>query len=517
MARVPPPLWYARGLHAPVPMIPPNPSTVVSRRAFLRRSSAALGGLAALGPLHALGLHAAAGEVPPNIRAYGPLVNKGDLWLPAAFNYQIVSRQGDPMSDGAPTPNVFDGMGAFAAPFRSADGTRPTILIRNHEHREFGGEQKVITGTLEYDELTNGGNTKLVVERRKTGQLDPASGQELYEYTVVNSFAILGGTSTNCAGGEMPFTKWVTCEETVKRSANGRKHGYVFEMDAAAEQPVAAVPVLGAGRMVHEATAWRAGALYLTEDRGLDGDPRLGTIGSCFYRYRPDQRLCRSGNLGLTTGVLEALRLKEERHANMDAGRVVGKPHPVKWVTVDEPDHDDDSDNRRDRVPGFTPTRIQAQDKGAAFFDRLEGIWARGSGRDSKLYFVATTGGPANLGQVWEYDVRAESITLIYESVSAGTLENPDNIVVVPPTNDVFLCEDGGGDQYIRGLTRRGEIYDFAKTTTNHTEFCGACFDRGGHTLYVNQQGVRGELPNGPAGAEAVTYAIYGPFGKRRR
>ena len=436
--------------------------------------------------------------------------------LPPGFNYQIISRQGQIMSDGQPTPGIFDGMGAF--PLTPSATTTPprTILIRNHENRELDGELKVITGpTVEYDGLAFGGNTKLVVERHKTGQRDPESGRGLIEYSVVEDFAILGGTSTNCAGGEMPFKKWITCEETVKRSPNGRKHGYIFEIDARAPGPVPAVPVLAAGRMVHEATAWRDGILYETEDRGLDFDPRLDLIGSCFYRFIPRRQQFRSSNLAFGGGTLQALKLTNQFHANMDTGRRVGVPHPVEWVTVNEPDHDDDSDNRRDRMSGFTPTRIQAQDKGAAFFDRLEGMWAVGTGTSAKVYFDCTTGGAANLGQVWEYDIGLETITLIYESTNAETLRNPDNVVIVPQTRDIFLCEDGGGPQFIRGLTPGGAIYDFARTTINPTEFCGACFDRGGHTLYVNQQGDRGSLPDGPPGGQAVTYAIYGPFRDR--
>ena len=194
----------------------------------------------------------------------------------------------------------------------------------------------------------------------------------------------------------------------------------------------------------------------------------------------------------------------------MDVGRVVGVPYRVEWVAVDEPDHDDDTDNRNDRVSGFTPNRIQAQDKGAAFFDRLEGMWT-GHGH-SKIYFDTTTGGPANLGQVWEYDPGRETVTLIYESASSAALQSPDNVVVVPRTGDIFLQEDGNGEQFVRGVTLAGEIYDFARTADNDTEFCGGCFDPGGHTLYINQQGERGSLPNGPANANAVTYAIYGPF-----
>ena len=257
----------------------------------------------------------------------------------------------------------------------------------------------------------------------------------------------------------------------------------------------------------------RSGIVYLTEDRGLQADPLLGTIGSSFYRYIPTPR---GGGVPLveTTGVFQALAIKGEFHANMDTGRVVGVPYPVEWVTVEEPDHEDDTDNRRDRVRGFTPTRIQAQDKGAAYFDRQEGMWC-GPGDQAKVYFDCTTGGAQNLGQVWEYDPGRETLTLIYESTNQMTLQNPDNIVVVPQTQDIFLCEDSPGEQYIRGVTQDGQIYNFAQTTTNDSEFCGACFDPDGQTLYVNQQGSRGTLPEGPPDGRAVTYAIYGPFEKR--
>jgi uncharacterized protein len=488
----------------------------MNRRTFLRRATA-LAGLAALGPMHALGQRVAMGLAPTPVRGYGPLVDKGDLWLPRDFNYQIISRQGKLMSDGAPTPGIFDGMGAFSGG-RCLDGQRMTILIRNHENRDVGEEIRVTTSAgLEYDAQTFGGNTKLVVERTKTGEYDPVTGRALYEYEVALDFAILGGTTTNCAGGELPFKKWVTCEEVVKRSANGLKHGYIFEIDAMADGPVPAVPVLAAGRFVHEAAAWRGGILYLTEDRGISPDARLGSLGACFYRFIPDRRQFPSSNLAFSGGRLQALKLKHEFHANMDSGRTIGVPYPVEWVTVDQPDHDDDTDDRRDRVTGFTPTRIQAQDKGAAFFDRLEGAWAAGSGSGARVYFDCTVGGPANLGQVWEYNPSQSVITLIYESANPSTLRNPDNVVIVPQTRDIFLCEDTFGEQSIRGLTRSGEIYDFARTITNSTEFCGACFDPANHTLYVNQQGARGSLPDGPPGAQAVTYAIYGPFGARRR
>ncbi len=492
--------------------------STMDRRSFLRRS-AVLGAssLAVGGPLQALAMRTAAGQSPSAALGYGPLVLKGDLWLPPEFNYQTIDRQGIPMRDGRPTPGIFDAMGAFPDVGGGMHGpTDRTILIRNHENRERPGEIKVITGPgLEYDETAFGGNTKIVVERRKTGDRDPVTGLELYEYAVVDRFAILGGTSTNCAGGELPFKGWITCEEVVKRSPNGKKHGYNFEVDAMSDVPVIAVPIPQMGRFVHEATVWRAGILYQTEDRSLQPDPVLGTIGSCLYRYVPDQRVGQSGTLAETTGPLQALAVKGQPHMNMDAVVAAGASFPVEWVPVPEPDHDDDTDNRRDRAPGFTPTRIQAQDNGAAYFDRQEGMWASSQGGGFKVYFDCTTGGPQNLGQVWEYDPGRELLTLVYISMNSNDLQNPDNVTIVPQTQDIFLCEDSPGEQFIRGVTQDGEIYNFAKTQTNDSEFCGACFDPDGQTLYVNQQGERGGLVEGPPGGQAVTYAIYGPFEKR--
>jgi len=58
----------------------------MNRRSFLQRGALA-GGALFLGPLHALGARAAAGQPPASSPGYGPLVLKGDLWLPAEFNY----------------------------------------------------------------------------------------------------------------------------------------------------------------------------------------------------------------------------------------------------------------------------------------------------------------------------------------------------------------------------------------------------------------------------------------------
>ena len=480
--------------------------TAIDRRTFLRRSGAASGALAASGPFGAFTANALA-KKGSRSTGYGPLVLKTDergnsLWLPAAFDFVTVQQQGEPMRDGQPTPGIFDGMGAFATKEGGA-----VVLIRNHENRERAGEQKVVTGPAEYNPLAFGGNTKLVV--------DESAVLSKTAPFVRESFAILGGTSTNCAGGQTPWGTWITCEEVVKR-LGGRKHGYVFEIDAVADGPVPAIPAPRFGRFSHEAIAYTGGIFYLTVDRSIQGLGEGGgapaeTLGAVFYRFVPKRRPGRQGNIAELPGDLQALMLKGRPKANMDAVATPGVPFKVEWVTVPEPDHDDDTDNRRDRTPGFTPTRVQAIDRGAAYFDREEGCWV-GNG---KVYFDCTSGGPAKQGQIWEYDPGRETLTLVYVSTDGRRLQAPDNIVVVPGTGDILAQEDGDAEQYIRGITRDGRIYDFARTGNNETEFCGGCFDPSGKILFVNQQGERQALPDGPPDARAVTYAIFGPFEKR--
>lgn len=294
---------------------------------------------------------------------------------------------------------------------------------------------------------------------------------------VLESYAVLGGTSTNGAGGATPWGSWITCEEVF--DAGGRRHGYAFEIDARAAGPVDPVPMRAAGRFVHEAVAWYRGALYETEDRGAN---------AALYRYLPHRVPREPGDLAAAGGRLQALAVSGMPNADTRTDWPVGVSFPVEWVTIDEPD------------PATDTVRLEAQSKGAARFDRQEGIWV-GNG---SVYFDCTDAGPAGLGQIWELEPVAGNLTLVYESPGPEQLKNPDNLVV-GPTGDLFLCEDSHPPQYIRGLTPGGEIYDFARANTHEAEFAGACFDPDGHTLYVNQQGDR-------SGEQGVTYAIWGPW-----
>jgi hypothetical protein len=169
---------------------------------------------------------------------------------------------------------------------------------------------------------------------------------------------------------------------------------------------------------------------------------------------------------------------------------------------------------------------------GGARFARLEGCWY-GNGA---IYFAATSGGNAGRGQVWECrpDGDGGTLTLIFESSGSAELDSPDNLAV-SPQGALLLCEDGGGDQYLRGVTLDGRLFDFALNLQNGFEWAGACFGdadpswndsklRGGNrpvggrwdrvTLFVNRLGsTSGNNPPSP-GNEGMTFAIWGPWGE---
>jgi secreted PhoX family phosphatase len=463
-------------------------ATVIDRKAFLGRVGALAGGYVLAGPLQALAKRVEAGESFVG-EGYGPLINRGDIWLPKGFHYKIISRQGDPMNDGNPTPSRFDGMGAFTGPDDS------TILIRNHENKrrfnQAGGtlaplNEINVVATNRYDNsIWNGGVTRLVVSDR----------------AVIDSRAVLAGTTHNCAGGVMPWGSWVTCEELFQPppGSNPLPHGYAFEVAAFTADPLPATPITNAGRFEHEAVAWQNGALYETEDKQ----------DASFYRFVPDVQPSGPGELATGTGALQALKIKDlptfdtRLAASWPGG--VGESLDVEWVSIANPNPASDG-------VGFG-VRYQAQALGAAIFARTEGCWPA----PDKVFFDCTTGGgtsvapPNGNGQVFELDTSANTLTLVYESaLTSPALVKPDNMVLAE-TGDLFLCEDNPASptppNHIRGLTPDGLIFDFAKAQTNATEFAGACFDRKGGTMYVNQQGATDGTPG-------VTYAIWG-FNKK--
>ena len=437
-------------------------STTMNRRSFLRGGTAALAVTSAAGGL--TGLMARAAEAKPygngrdlqapNNGGYGPLQSDpaGVLALPAGFSYVRFGETGQPMSDGAPTPAMHDGMAAFPGP-----DSATVRLVRNHEE-SYGPA----FDSPAYDPTAAGGTTNLV--------FDTARG------ALVAHYSSLAGTVRNCAGGPTPWGSWLTCEETF--SSGQVPHGYVFEVPSTATGAVQPVALTDMGRFVHEAVAVdpKTGIIYETEDRGSSG----------FYRFLPTT----PGTLA-AGGRLQMLAVRGRPGYDTRTGQTVGEILHVEWVDIAEPNP---TGPDADTLDVFN----QGRAGGGATFARLEGAWY-GSG---SVYFNATSGGDASLGQVWEYKPTGRAggqLVLVFESPSQDLLERPDNICF-SPGGSLLLCEDGGGTDYLRGVTSKGQIFDFGRNDLNGAEFAGATFAPDGQTLFVNIQ------------TPGITFAITGPF-----
>lgn len=489
----------------------------VDRRAVLRAGAAAVLG----GPFLGFVNRGVAGAVDAGsgqgFRQLRPIPDERDgivrLHLPEGFRYRSFhdTESRVVLDDGTVLPGRHDGMGAFAAHHPAAAGGRPNgnyLLVRNHEVNNAG--PAFGDASQAYDPLAQGGTT--TVEVTRYGQ-------------VVRSFTSLNGTQMNCSGGEMPWGSWITCEETVNgpdvgadftgapNTALTQRHGFIFEVPSDGQSD--REPITSAGRFAHEAVSFdpKDGVLYLTEDNF--GFP------SGFYRYRPRHNPLHTGRLD-NHGRLQMLAVRDQPQADLAAAQPVGASYRVRWVDIDDPAP---SFPYTPGQPAPTPNDVaithvgrQGWAQGAAFFSRLEGSVYD----DGVVYFCSTQGGgPAESstgpiadgygnghGQVWAYHIRSSTLRLVYQSPGPDTLDFPDN-VTTSPRGTLVVCEDNVNDNYLRGLTRGGRLFDICLnrlvsstgTPRYNDEFAGSCFSPDGHTLFVNIQASRG-----------MTFAIWGPW-----
>jgi secreted PhoX family phosphatase len=482
----------------------------VDRRGFLQRVAVAAGGTA-LWPF----ADVVAAQAAPGFRELGPVEDLRDgkvrLHLPEGFQYRSFhDNDSGPvvLHDGTVLPGRHDGMAAFPAP----DGK--VWLVRNHE---VNGPGPAFGPGTPYDARAQGGTT--------TTLLDGFGN-------IYGSFTSLNGTQMNCMGGRMPWGSWITCEETINGPDVGpdftgasnvtlqQPHGYIFEVPAGGQSN--RQPIRSAGRFAHEAVAFDPieGILYLTEDNF--GFP------SGFYRYIPPNNPMQDGRLA-DGGRLQMLAVAGMPNANLAASQPQRATYKITWVDIERPDvvfpytPGVPAPTSNNDAINFVGNQGRAQ--GAAWFSRIEGCVYD----DRAVYFCCTQGGgPAETslgpiadgfgngsGQIWAYRIDAQVLQLIYESPGPDTLDLPDNVTVRGNRATLVLCEDGTGDNYLRGLNRGGQIFDIALNRLRRNtppfaarfgeEFAGATFSPDDETLFVNIQASQG-----------ITFAIWGPWERIR-
>ncbi|MEM7758360.1 MAG: alkaline phosphatase PhoX [Cyanobacteria bacterium P01_A01_bin.40] len=423
----------------------------LSRRKFVSLAGVGIGGAVLATPVKNLYSNLIQGK-PSFSERVGSLIPdpQGILDLPAGFQYQVLSRVGETMDDGYLVPNQHDGMAAFAG----ENGN--TILVRNHEVSPLDAINNLPNDIPQYDSSCAGGTTTLVINRDRNLQ---------------QHYLSLAGTNRNCAGGTTPWGSWISCEEEIATpypppgytmahvspywGKVTRKHGYNFEV-AARGGLATPIPLKAMGRFRHEAIATdpKTGYIYQTEDQ----------FNSCIYRFRPEQ----PGNLS-AGGMLEALMIKDTPRVDTGINFPVGQPLKVTWIPLEDVDPEHDT------------LRFEAQKKGAAVFRRGEGMcYAQG-----ELYWTATNGGAAKVGQIFRYNLQKATLELFVESPGMGVLDYPDNLTQAP-FGDLIVCEDGRGEQFLIGITPEGEYYQLARNALNNSEFAGVCFAPDGQTMFVN-------------------------------
>jgi len=469
-----------------------DPHWSYARRGFLKSSVAAAATIGT--PLSLLSTGPAQAIELPYSPDYGPLSPVADeatglplLQLPAGFRYQSFGWTGDVMSDGVATPGSHDGMAVVAS------SANKLVLVRNHEQSSksagsFAGARHT------YDPVCNGGTTNLV--------FSPGQSQWL------SSWASLSGTIRNCAGGPSTWNSWISCEETSDGTHNGatRQHGYCFDVPASGRG--LAVPLKAMGCFSHEAIAIDpvTGFIYETEDSTPSG----------LYRFIPNQTgsPARGGQLqmmklkGVTPNASLSIDGRDVAYYNTGVAQAVGTTWDVEWVDIDEPD--------RPFVSGTTYGGVRAQGlvQGACGIVRGEGIWY-GNGL---IFVCSTSGGVAGKGQIFAFDPRRQTLTVIFESQGSAEADNPDNITW-SPRGSLLLCEDGGATpQALRGLTLDGTVFPFCFNNVNFdafgaytrpsgvqftgdrrgSEFAGATFHQ--NWLFVNIQ------------TPGISFAITGPW-----
>ena len=363
----------------------------IDRRSFLRAGLAASGTAMFGGTLLRSALARAA--TVSGVGPYGPLSTTADangFLLPSGFSSRLLATSGTKVAGTTYTwPFAPDGGACFPV---SGGGW---VYVVNSEVGSGGGG----ASSLKFDSAGN----------------------------IIGAYAILTGTSRNCAGGKTVAGKWFSCEE----SGSG---GKVYECDPLNPSQGVVRPALGSFN--HEAAVEdpATGYVYLTED-----DP-----SGRFYRFVPSTR----GDF--SAGVLYA--------ANMSGG-------VLTWVSS--------SAGGPDRQGSTTA------------FNGGEGLWIE----NRTLYF--TTKGDKKVWDVnletQAISVLYNGVTMSGAALNAVdncTVHTPSgDVYVCEDGGNMEVCliaDNGAGDR---------EVAPFLRINGHSaSEWCGVAFSPDQTRMYVSSQ-----------------------------
>ena len=248
------------------------------------------------------------------------------------------------------------------------------MLIRNHENRSRAGE---ITGGRPEQQALR----PRPLRPRRQHQARRRAGTA----SVIESFAVLGGTHTNCAGGQTPWDTWITCEEIFNYGsveANTAPPAYPARLHLRGPrrrqgpgQPAARSPTPGAS----PTRPWPGSTACSTRPRTAATPASTGSSP----RAGPRE----FGDLAAFGGTLEALVVSG--HPNLDMNTVdpgeefhgrMGRDRGARSATTDT-----------------GPLRGAGQRSGD-----LRSHRGHLGGRTAASTSTAPSGGEAQLGQLWE-------------------------------------------------------------------------------------------------------------------
>jgi len=287
------------------------------------------------------------------------------------------------------------------------------------------------------------------------------------EGEIVDAYAILERSTSNCAGGPTPWGTWMSCEEPID------SRGLLWECDPTGKTAAKAHKAMGLWRREAAAVDPVSKTVYMTEDQP-DG---------LLYRYTP------RNYPDLSDGLLEAA--------------LVDNHGAVSWKEV--PDPSAQSGHTKDQVPG------------AARFDGGEGIWYH----DDAVVF--TTKGDNKLHHL---NLRTQTHSVIntgkVDAEGELVLSGVDNVTIDGATGDIYVAEDGGNLEVVV-ISPDGSLNPFVRVSPEGhegSEITGPCLSPDRTRLYFSSQrgpttATLGDILADSDSTSAqcgITYEVRGPF-----